>query len=428
MNVLVIGRGGREHAICWKLCQSMHVTQLYCAPGNAGIEDVATIVDIQETDIPRLIAFAQEHRIDLVVVGPEDPLLAGVVDAFEASGIRAFGPTKVAAQLEGSKQFAKKLMHQYGIPTAAFASFSDYAEARAYVQTHPLPVVIKADGLAAGKGVTIAHTRAEAEHALEHMMCHKQFGQAGERVVIEQFLQGEEMSLLCFVDGKTVVPMPAAQDHKTLYDGDQGPNTGGMGAYSPVAHVPESCVEEALRTIVRPIVAAMAQEGMPFRGVLFAGLMIAPDGSPQAIEFNCRFGDPETQAVLLRLESDLLPVLLAVVEGRLDALEPLVWDDQVALAVVLVAEGYPHNVQKGAVISGIVDVEQSIVFHSGTAHNAQGEKIANGGRLLAVTARATNIEEARTIAYADVARVQYTGKHFRSDIGQKGLRSVAHNP
>lgn len=421
MNILVIGRGGREHAIIWALCQSPKVSRVYCAPGNAGIAQLAECVPIGELDFAALGRFALERRVDLVVVGPEDPLFAGVVDHFEAIGIPAFGPRRAAAELEGSKVFAKRLMARYGIPSAAYASFDSYEAARDYVYRQAAPIVVKADGLAAGKGVTVAQTLEEADEALKAVMLDKVFGDAGNRVVIEEFLAGQEMSILSFVDGETVVPMVPAQDHKPVFDGDRGPNTGGMGTYSPVPHIPQSVVEEAVETIIRPTVRAMVREGRPFRGVLFAGLMVTPEGKPKAIEFNCRFGDPETQVVLPRLKSDLAEIMLATVEGRLADVKPE-WSDEAAVCVVLASGGYPGAYRKGLPIRGLDRVERSVVFHAGTALK-DGAVVTDGGRLLGVTATGADLAEARAKAYADIEKIEYEGKHFRTDIGLKALQA-----
>lgn len=421
MNILVVGRGGREHTICWKLKQSPKVTRLYCAPGNAGIAEVAELVPISENDFAALTAWAKDNAIDLAVIGPEDPLFEGAADAFEAAGIRVFGPNKAAAIIEGSKSFTKDLLKKYDIPTAAYETFTDFDAALAYVRSQGAPIVIKADGLAAGKGVTVAQTIKEAEEALRAIMLDKAFGQAGDKVVVEECLFGQEMSILSFVDGETVRPMPEAQDHKPIFDGDRGPNTGGMGTYSPVPHMPRSVYDEAVRTIIEPTARAMVAEGRPFRGVLFAGLMITPEGKPKTIEFNCRFGDPETQVVLSRLESDLLELFLATVEGRLaEAPEPK-WSDNSAVCVVLAAGGYPGSYKKGDVIEGLDAVGESTVFHAGTALAADGRVVTNGGRLLGVTAVGATIDEARQRAYTDVDRIRYEGKQYRTDIGKKAL-------
>jgi len=420
MNILVVGRGGREHAICWKLRQSPKVDKLYCAPGNAGIANVAELVSINEHEFDKLTQFAKDNAIDLAVIGPEDPLFEGIADAFEAAGVKVFGPNRAAAIIEGSKAFTKDLLKKYDIPTAAYETFTDFEAALAYVRKQGAPIVIKADGLAAGKGVTVASTLEEAEDALRTIMLDKAFGQAGDKVVVEECLVGEEMSILSFVDGATVKPMPEAQDHKPIFDNDKGPNTGGMGTYSPVPHIPKSVYDEAIRTIVRPTAEAMVKEGRPFRGVLFAGLMITPQG-PKTIEFNCRFGDPETQVVLSRLESDLAELFVATVEGRLDEVEP-VWSDKSAVCVVLAAGGYPGGYKKGDPIDGLDAATESVVFHAGTTTDAQGRIVTNGGRLLGVTAVGDTIDEARRKAYADVDKIRYEGKQYRTDIGKKALR------
>lgn len=420
MNILVVGRGGREHTICWKLSQSPKVSKLYCAPGNAGIANVAINVPIGEGEFDKLTAFAKENAIDLAVIGPEDPLFEGIADAFAAAGIKVFGPNRAAAIIEGSKSFTKDLMKKYDIPTAAYESFTDFEAALAYVKAQGAPIVIKADGLAAGKGVTVAQTLEEAEEALRSIMLDKAFGEAGDKVVVEECLFGQEMSILSFVDGETVRPMPEAQDHKPIFDNDKGPNTGGMGTYSPVPHLPRSVYDEAVRTIIEPTARAMVAEGRPFRGVLFAGLMITPEGKPKTIEFNCRFGDPETQVVLSRLESDLLDLFLATVDGRLADIDPA-WSDDAAVCVVLAAGGYPGSYKKGDPIDGLDAVAESVVFHAGTAADGHGRIVTNGGRLLGVTATGATIDEARRKAYNDVERIRYEGKQYRTDIGKKAL-------
>lgn len=423
MNILVIGRGGREHAIIWALRKSPKVEKVYCAPGNAGIAELAENVPIGENDFPALGRFAKERGIDLVVVGPEDPLFNGIVDHFESLGIPVFGPRKDAAEIEGSKVFTKDLLAKYDIPTAAYASFDNYEEARDYLFRQKAPIVVKADGLAAGKGVTVAQTLEEADEALKAVMLDKVFGEAGNRVVIEEFLEGQEMSILSFVDGETVLPMVPAQDHKPVYDGDKGPNTGGMGTYSPVPHIPSSVVEEAVETIIKPTARAMVKEGRPFRGVLFAGLMITPEGKPKTIEFNCRFGDPETQVVLPRLKNDLADVMLATVNGRLGEVE-LEWSEEAAVCVVLASGGYPGPYRKGLPIHGLDRVEQSIVFHAGTALAADGNVVTDGGRLLGVTALGKDLAEARSKAYADIEQITFEGKHYRTDIGLKAMKAA----
>lgn len=420
MDILVVGGGGREHAICWALAKSPKAGTIYCAPGNAGIAEVAEIVPIQVSEFDRLTAFAQEKEVGLVVIGPDDPLADGIVDAFEAKNIPVFGPRKNAAHIEGSKTFMKDLLRKYNIPTAAYEKFDNYEAALEYLRSQPVPIVIKADGLAAGKGVTVAFTREEAEKALADIMVSKVFGSAGSQVVIEEFMTGQEMSILAFVDGETVRPMSAAQDHKQVFDGDKGPNTGGMGTYSPLPHIADSIIEEAIETIIKPTAKAMVSEGRSFRGVLFAGLMITPDGKPKTIEFNARFGDPETQVVLPRLKSDLLEIFLAAVNGTLDQVE-IEWSDEAAVCVVLASPGYPASYPKGLVISGLDQVQDAAVFHAGTARNADGEWATNGGRVLGVVGLGRDIAEARSKAYAEAERITFEGKHFRSDIAAKAL-------
>jgi len=421
VRILIIGSGGREHAIAWKLSKSDKVERIYCAPGNAGIAEVAECVPISEDQFEQLKKFALEQQIDLVVVGPEAPLFAGLVDVLEEAGLKAFGPRKNAAIIEGSKVFTKQLMKKYNIPTAAYESLDNYEEALAYLRKQQAPIVIKADGLAAGKGVTVAATLEEAEQALREIMIDKVFGDAGAQVVIEEFLSGQEMSILAFVDGETVRPMVPSQDHKPVFDGDKGPNTGGMGTYSPVPHIPQSVVDEAIETILIPAARAMVQEGRPFRGVLYAGLMITEQG-PKTVEFNCRFGDPETQVVLPRLRTDLADIFLATVEGKLHEIE-IEWSSDAAVCVVLASGGYPGPYEKGKPITGLDQVEQSVVFHAGT--KLAGDKIVtNGGRLLGVTALGKDIAEARAKAYADIGKIQYEGKHYRTDIALKALKAL----
>lgn len=421
MDILVIGGGGREHAIVWALAKSPKAGKIYCAPGNAGIGQLAECVPIAVSEFDKLTAFAVEKQVGLVVVGPDDPLADGIVDAFDSTGIPVFGPRKNAAEIEGSKTFMKDLLHKYGIPTAAYAKFDDYEEALAYLRRQGAPIVVKADGLAAGKGVTVARTLEEAEKALSDIMQSKVFGEAGSRVVIEEFLEGQEMSILAFVDGETVKPMSAAQDHKPVYDGDQGPNTGGMGTYSPLPHIDPSIIEEAVETIIKPTAKAMVAEGRPFRGVLFAGLMITPDGKPKTIEFNARFGDPETQVVLPRLQTDLLEVFLATVNGKLADLE-LEWSEDAAVCVILASGGYPASYPKGIAISGLDDEQEgTIVFHAGTSRDADGTWRTNGGRVLGVVGLGADIAAARAKAYARAESIVFEGKHNRTDIALKAL-------
>lgn len=420
MDILVVGGGGREHAICWSLAKSPKAGTIYCAPGNAGIGQIAKLVPIQVSEFDKLVAFAQEKQVGLVVIGPDDPLADGIVDAFEAKNIPVFGPRKNAAHIEGSKTFMKDLLRKYEIPTAAYEKFDDYEEALAYLRTRPVPIVIKADGLAAGKGVTVAFTREQAETALKDIMISKVFGESGSQVVIEEFMEGQEMSILAFVDGEVVRPMAAAQDHKQVYDGDQGPNTGGMGTYSPLPHIANSIVEEAIETIIKPTAKAMVAEGRSFRGILFAGLMITPDNKPKTIEFNARFGDPETQVVLPRLKSDLLEIFLAAVNGTLDQVE-IEWSEEAAVCVVLASGGYPASYPKGLTIHGLDQSKDQLIFHAGTAKNEADDWVTNGGRVLGVVGMGPDIASARNKAYQIAEGVTFEGKHFRTDIAAKAL-------
>ncbi|MFD0711872.1 phosphoribosylamine--glycine ligase [Paenibacillus sp. GCM10027626] len=421
MRILVIGGGGREHAIVWALANSEKVKQLYCAPGNAGIAELAECVPIAVSQFDELTTFALDHAIDLVVVGPDDPLADGIVDAFEAKNIPAFGPRKNAAEIEGSKIFMKNLLKKYNIPTAKYETFTNYEQALAYLREQQAPIVVKADGLAAGKGVTVAHTIAEAEQALQDMMVNKVFGQSGGQVVIEEYLTGQEMSILAFVDGETVRPMAPAQDHKPVFDGDMGPNTGGMGTYSPLPHIDPAIVEEAINNIVVPTAKAMVSEGRPFRGVLFAGLMITENGV-KTIEFNARMGDPETQVVLTRLQTDLLDIILAAMNGQLDKID-IQWSDEAAVCVIAASEGYPASYPKGRAISGLeaAAAQGALVFHAGTAKQ-DGQFVTNGGRVLGIVGRGRDIAEARARAYEAVSVIHFEGMHVRSDIAAKALR------
>lgn len=418
MDILIVGGGGREHAIAWSLAKSPQAGRLYCAPGNAGIGTLAECVPIAVSEFDALIAFAKEKNIDFVVIGPDDPLVDGIVDAFEAENIPVFGPRKNAAAIEGSKTFMKDLLHKYNIPTAAYEKFDNYEDAKAYLLTQQVPIVIKADGLAAGKGVTVAFSMEQAETALYDIMVSKVFGEAGSHVVIEEFLAGQEMSILAFVDGETVRPMVAAQDHKQVFDNDQGPNTGGMGTYSPLPHIDSAIIEESIEKIIKPTAKAMVAEGRPFRGILFAGLMISPDGTPKTIEFNARFGDPETQVVLPRLKSDLLAIMMAAVNGTLADIE-IEWSDEAAVCVVLASGGYPASYPKGIAIHGLDDVKDALVFHAGTAKNAEGEWVTNGGRVLGIVGLGQDIASARAKAYEEAAFIEFEGKQLRSDIAAK---------
>jgi phosphoribosylamine--glycine ligase len=421
VKVLLIGGGGREHALAWKLSQSPLLDRLYCAPGNAGIAAVAECVAFDIEDHAAIIRFCKDKRIGLVVIGPEQPLVAGLTNDLEAAGIKAFGPSRQAAWLEGSKGFTKDLCAAHGIPTAAYRRFAQAAPARAYAQTQSLPIVIKADGLAAGKGVTIATTREEAEAAIDACFAGA-YGKAGAEVVIEEFLSGEEASFFALVDGEMVLPLATAQDHKRAFNGDEGPNTGGMGAYSPAPIMTPALCARVMREIVRPTAKAMQERDTPFRGVLYAGLMIADDGAPKLIEYNVRFGDPEAQVLMLRLQSDLLYALLATTEGRLDKLL-LNWHDDAALCVVMAAKGYPGAYAKGSEIGGLEAAAADpnvAIFHAGTKRD--GDRIlADGGRVLGVTARGKDISEAQARAYEAVDKIDWPDGFCRRDIGWRAV-------
>ncbi|MEI6985881.1 MAG: phosphoribosylamine--glycine ligase [Rhodospirillaceae bacterium] len=422
MRVLVVGSGGREHALCWKLAQSPLCHALYCAPGNAGIRDVAECVPIAADAIEGLVAFAVVRKINLVVVGPEMPLVAGLVDQLNAAGILAFGPTAAAAALEGSKGFMKDLCARHNIPSAAYGRFSDAEAASAFVRQHGAPIVVKADGLAAGKGVTVARTVEEALEAINYILVGKRFGEAGTELVIEEFLSGEEASFFALVDGTTALPLVAVQDHKTAYDGDTGPNTGGMGAYSPAPVVTPELTARVMAEIINPTVRAMSAENRPFRGVLFAGLMI--DGNkPYLLEYNTRFGDPECQVLMKRLESDLLPALVAAAEGRLDGVT-LNWRDDAALCVVMAAKGYPGDFRKGTEITGLTgagSVDGVTIFHAATTRGVDGRILAAGGRVLGVTALGCDVAAAQRRAYQGVDLVEWEDGFCRRDIGWRAV-------
>ncbi|HFK1459523.1 TPA: phosphoribosylamine--glycine ligase [Bacillus cereus] len=416
MNVLVIGRGGREHALAWKFAQSEKVEKVYVAPGNEGMRDVATPIDIDENDFDALILFAKENHVELTFVGPEIPLMNGIVDRFKEEGLRVFGPNKAAAVIEGSKAFTKELMKKYNIPTAAYETFTDYEEAVQYIEKVGAPIVIKADGLAAGKGVTVAMTLEEALQATKEMLQDVKFGEASKKVVIEEFLDGQEFSLMAFVNGKTVYPMVIAQDHKRAFDGDKGPNTGGMGAYSPVPQIPESAVEEAIKTVLHPTAKAMIQENRSFTGILYAGLILTNDG-PKVIEFNARFGDPETEVVLPRLENDLVDVCNAVLDESELTLQ---WSDEAVIGVVLAAKGYPEAYKKGDIIKGLDALQDVIVFHAGTAMK-HGDFVTKGGRVLFVACKANSLQEAKDTVYKEIGKIESDGLFYRSDIGYRAI-------
>ena len=423
MNVLVIGGGGREHALCWKLARSPQCDALYCAPGNAGTATVARTLELDVSDGPAVVSACREHGIALVVIGPEAPLVEGLADTLEDAGILAFGPSASAARLEGSKSFAKEFMQRHGIPTAGADVFDEGAALQTHLETCPLPTVVKADGLAAGKGVLICTTRAEARAAGEAMAVEGRFGDAGTRVVVEEFMVGEEATLLALVDGETVVVLQASQDHKRRFDGDEGPNTGGMGAYTPVPAVDEEVLRRATVEVLLPTAHGMVADGMPYRGLLYAGLMLTADG-PRVVEYNVRFGDPECQPILLALESDLLPLLEATAAGRLHEATPPVFFDGATLCVVLVSEGYPGPYDKGLPITG-ADADAGddvVVFHAGTRRAADGTLLTHGGRVLGVTARGTTVTEARDRAYAVAQTIQWDGVDFRTDIAARAIR------
>jgi phosphoribosylamine--glycine ligase len=423
MKVLVVGGGGREHALCWTIAASPLCHKLYCAPGNAGIAEEAECVPIGMEDVEALVAFVQKEAIDYVVVGPEAPLVLGLVDRLGEIGVKAFGPSAAAAQLEGSKGFTKDICAKYDIPTAAYARFTEAAAAKAYVREEGAPIVVKADGLAAGKGVTVAMTEDEALAAIDEAMAGGAFGEAGAELVIEAFLQGEEASFFALVDGETALPLATAQDHKRAYDGDEGPNTGGMGAYSPAPVMTQDLIDQTMERIILPTVAAMKAEGMPYKGVLYAGLMITGKG-PELIEYNVRFGDPECQVVLMRLMSDLLPALIASTDGVLASFD-LRWYEEAALTVVMAAKGYPGAYDKGTVIRNLDHAggnsDDVKIFHAGTKLGAEGEILANGGRVLNVTAMAPTIRQAQERAYAAVDKIDWPEGFCRRDIGWRAL-------
>lgn len=418
MKVLIVGSGGREHAIAWSVAKSPKVDKIYCAPGNAGISEFAECVNIGAMEFDKLVAFAKETEIDLTIIGMDDPLVGGVVDAFEAEGLRVFGPRANAAIIEGSKAFSKDLMKKYNIPTAAYENFTSAEDALSYLETAKMPIVLKADGLALGKGVLICNTLEEAKAGVQTLMMDKQFGSAGDKIVIEEFMTGREVSVLAFCDGKTVKCMTSAQDHKRAKDGDKGLNTGGMGTFSPSPFYTAEVQEFCEKNIYQPTIDAMAKEGRPFTGVLFTGLMLTEDG-PKVLEYNARFGDPETQVVLPRMKNDIVEVFEACVDGTLDEIE-LEFEDEAAVCVVLASDGYPEKYDKGFEITGIEDVnakEGYYVYHAGTKFQ-DGKLVTNGGRVLGVTAKGKDLVEARANAYAATELVQFANKYMRTDIGK----------
>ncbi len=424
MKILVIGGGGREHALVWKISQSPLAEKVFCAPGNPGTAQLAENIAIGVDELDKLLAFARENSVDLTVVGPEQPLSLGIVDLFEQHGLKVFGPDRGAALIEGSKAFSKDLMQKYDIPTAAYGVFTDLAAAEEFITRTGAPIVVKADGLAAGKGVIIAQTCQEAIAAVRDMLSGNAFGSAGSRVVIEEFLTGEEASFLVITDGKNIIPLASAQDHKAIFDGDTGPNTGGMGAYSPAPVVTAEVHDLAMQQVLRRAVDGMAAEGRPYRGVLYAGLMVK-DGEVRTLEFNARFGDPECQPLLMRMKSDIVPVLLAVANGDLSGLT-LEWHDQAAVCVVMAAEGYPGEYRKGDRIEGLEEaagLEDVFVFHAGTS-SKNCICVTNGGRVLGVTALGSTVQKAIEKAYRGVARITWPGVQYRKDIGNKAIGRI----
>lgn len=421
MKILLIGSGGREHALAWKLKQSPKCAALYCAPGNAGIAQVAECVSIAADDIPELVKFAQDNAIDFVVVGPEGPLVEGIIDAFEAANIPAFGPNRQAAILEGSKGFTKDLCRKYALPTAAYERFTDVSAAKEFIAGQRVPIVVKADGLAAGKGVIIAQTLEEANAAVEDMLSGNAFGKAGAEVVIEEFMDGEELSFFALSDGQTVLPLTSAQDHKRVGDGDTGPNTGGMGAYSPAHMMDQALHDKIMTTIIQPTIDAMAKEGRPYKGVLYAGLIMVGD-TPKLIEYNARFGDPECQVMMPLLDSDLVDLLYACTQGRLDQCAPLTWKKDQALCVVMAAKGYPGSYAKNTVIDHLPeDKEDLIIFHAGTAKNDAGNVVSIGGRVLNVVALASTLKQAQEKSYTAIDQIKWPEGFCRRDIGWRAI-------
>ncbi|WP_273835991.1 phosphoribosylamine--glycine ligase [Guptibacillus sedimenti] len=421
MKVLVIGRGGREHVMAWKAAESSLVDRVYVAPGNAGMTDVSQLVAIDESDHEGLVAFAKKENIDLTLVGPEQPLLAGIVNRFEEAGLRVFGPKKEAALIEGSKTFAKELMVANSIPTAFSKSFTDYAEAKAYVEKVGAPIVLKADGLAAGKGVVVAMSLKEALESLHDMMENNQFGAASERVVVEEFLEGEEFSLMALVEGERVYPLVISQDHKRAFNGDQGPNTGGMGAYSPVPQISQDIVDHAVETILKPAAKGMKTDGRSFTGILYAGLMLTADG-PRVIEFNARFGDPETQVVLPRMTSDFVQAILDLLNGEEPTLE---WSKQAVVGVVVASGGYPGSYEKGKIITGLDHVgSEALVFHAGTKQSGE-HLLTDGGRVLLVASSGVDLKAASESVYNELEHVHVTDGFYRTDIGHRAISRVS---
>ncbi|EPW3768015.1 phosphoribosylamine--glycine ligase [Vibrio fluvialis] len=429
MRVLIIGSGGREHALGWKVAQNPAIETVFIAPGNAGtaLEAKLQNVNIAVEDVAGLVAFAQDNAIELTIVGPEAPLVIGVVDAFRAAGLPIFGPTQAAAQLEGSKAFTKDFLARHNIPTAAYANFTEIEPALAYVREQGAPIVVKADGLAAGKGVIVAMTLEEAEDAIKDMLAGNAFGDAGSRVVVEEFLDGEEASFIVMVDGENVLPMATSQDHKRVGDQDTGPNTGGMGAYSPAPVVTQAIHDRVMQEVIYPTVRGMAAEGNPYTGFLYAGLMIDSTGAPKVIEYNCRFGDPETQPIMMRMQSDLVELCLAAIDGKLDQVESK-WDPRASIGIVLAAGGYPGDYAKGDIISGLptTEVEGQKVFHAGTT-DKDGHVVTNGGRVLCATALGNTVSEAQQRAYELAKQISWNGMFHRNDIGYRAIAREQEN-
>lgn len=424
MKILIIGSGGREHALAWKAAQSAKVEKVFVAPGNAGTAREADVenISISVSDISGLVTFAAKEQIELTIVGPEAPLVEGVVEAFRIAGLKCFGPTSAAAQLEGSKAFCKDFLARHHIPTAAYENFTDTEAAKAYIRKQKMPVVVKADGLAAGKGVIIARTERDAFTAVDDMLIGNAFGDAGHRVVVEEFLEGEEASFIVMVDGKNILPLATSQDHKARDNGDKGPNTGGMGAYSPAPVVTETVYKRIMKEVIEPTVRGMAEEGRPYTGFLYAGVMITDDGTPKVLEYNCRFGDPETQPILMRLKSDLVDLCLSALEGRLEQAK-VEWDTRTSLGVVMAAGGYPDDYEKGLVISGLPDSEQKglKVFHAGT-RGQNGKVVTSGGRVLCATALGSSVGEAQSRAYGLADKIKWDHVYYRTDIGHRAIK------
>lgn len=424
MKVLVIGGGGREHALVWKISQSPKVSKVFCAPGNAGISEQAELVAINANDLNRLLEFVLKENIDLTVVGPEEPLLKGIVDIFESKGLTIFGPSKMAAEIEGSKAFAKEMMKKYHIPTATYEIFENQKEAIRYIKIKGTPIVVKADGIAGGKGALVCRTEEEAVNAVNKIMEERIFGEAGKKVVIEEYLDGEEASFLALTDGKTILPLATSQDHKSIFDGDKGPNTGGMGAYSPAPIITPEVHKRIIEDILKPIINGMAEDGRPYRGCLYAGLMIKEE-RPKVLEFNARFGDPETQPILMRLKGDIVPLLEACINGILSQCE-VEWDKRASVCVVMASKGYPEKYENGKVIIGLKDamsMKDIFVFHAGTAIE-NGMLVTKGGRVLGVTGLGGGIREAIDRTYEAVRKISWEGVYYRKDIGRKALQKI----